>query len=965
MKRRQPESAVGLFRRVGEVLHEPFRREPEPHERRPRFPELVRRLSAPIILFWMAVTVAFLLVAPIPESVVKSESAPLLGSDTRTSAGLKEVVSTFGDGDSDNVLFLVLENLNGLNQADHDYYDRVVHQLRQDRQHVGSVQDFWSDPDTEEVVQSQDGKAAYAMVIAAGAQGSGEGLQSITAIREAVAKYPTRTGTAAYVAGPGAMTSDTLALADEDMIKLTLISSVLIFVVALVVYRSLFTVLVITTPVAISVGLTRAAIGYLGAHHYFEISVFSTLLPAAFVLGACTDYSIFFVGRYQEARRSGRGFVDAYHDMFRGVSHVVLASGLTIAGACICMSFTELSLFHSAGIPCAIGILISIAVSLTLTPALVEFYRLLGFLEPKEARQGQRWRKLGAVVVRWPGPVLAATVLLLAPFAAAATNMRIGYDEREQQPASLPSLVGYQAIERHFQKNRLNTEFVFIQADHDLRNPADMVILDQVAAKIAEMHDVEFIQSVTRPLGRKIEAGTLTYQAGYAGNQLGLQADLLDERTDDFDTLLRVLESVSATTSQLQHAFDAASGGLSNLDASSAQLQEAATALQELTGTVSEKLRPIQDLIAANPSCNDQELCHFASTALDSLNKVGNLGDSMKSLRSGINSLHGALPITGGTIPTLRSSVTQIHTITARLSSLIRNSLPQLRESARLAQELGNSYGDSEAGGFFLPADAFTNKQFKKSMDRLVSHDGRSTRMIVYSTVNSFTLPAIDGVYDMKHKVEEALWGTKLQGSRVIITGVRTFTADVHESLRRDTGILAVTAFALVFAIVLLLLRSVVAALVVVLTSAFSFLAAAGITWLIWWQATGIPIHWGIPQVAFAVLVAIGADYNLLLTSRMKEESRAGLRIGMIRSFASTGTVVTTAGIVFGLTMFALLSASGGNTQASGLFIGIGLLLDTFIVRTFLLPSVAALLGRWFWWPLRPSVKPVETASAG
>ncbi|OBB29883.1 hypothetical protein A5792_03280 [Mycolicibacterium peregrinum] len=108
-----------------------------------------------------------------------------------------------------------------------------------------------------------------------------------------------------------------------------------------------------------------------------------------------------------------------------------------------------------------------------------------------------------------------------------------------------------------------------------------------------------------------------------------------------------------------------------------------------------------------------------------------------------------------------------------------------------------------------------------------------------------------------------------------------------------------------------------------------------------------------MPALAFIALLAVGADYNLLLAMRLRDEARAGVRTATIRAFAGTGSVVTVAGIVFGLTMFAMLGASVVTIAQVGSTIGIGLMIDTLVVRTFVVPPIAVLLGRRFWWPRR------------
>ena len=116
-------------------------------------------------------------------------------------------------------------------------------------------------------------------------------------------------------------------------------------------------------------------------------------------------------------------------------------------------------------------------------------------------------------------------------------------------------------------------------------------------------------------------------------------------------------------------------------------------------------------------------------------------------------------------------------------------------------------------------------------------------------------------------------------------------------------------------------------------------------------------VHRGATKVARPALMAVGADYNLLLAMRIREEARAGLGTGIIRAFAATGGVVTTAGIVFGITMFALTASTVLSVAQIGVTVGVGLLIDTLVVCSFVLPSIVALLGRWFWWPTRIATK--------
>src|SRR6476646_6571428 len=149
----------------------------------------------------------------------------------------------------------------------------------------------------------------------------------------------------------------------------------------------------------------------------------------------------------------------------------------------------------------------------------------------------------------------------------------------------------------------------------------------------------------------------------------------------------------------------------------------------------------------------------------------------------------------------------------------------------------------------------------------------------------------------------------------------------------------------------LLLTRAVIAAAVIVGTVLLSLGTSFGLSVLIWEHIIGIPLHWMVLAMSVIILLAVGSDYNLLLVSRFKEEIHAGIKTGIIRSMAGTGAVVTSAGLVFAFTMMSMAVSSLTVIGQVGTTIGLGLLFDTLVVRSLMTPSIAALLGKWFWWP--------------
>ncbi len=188
------------------------------------------------------------------------------------------------------------------------------------------------------------------------------------------------------------------------------------------------------------------------------------------------------------------------------------------------------------------------------------------------------------------------------------------------------------------------------------------------------------------------------------------------------------------------------------------------------------------------------------------------------------------------------------------------------------------------------------------------------------------------------------------------VTGTEAEAVDAKDGAARDRWLIFPLILVLVLGALLLLLRSVVAPVLLVLTVVATYAAALGASW---WVFTGLlgfsAIDTGVPLFAFLFLVALGVDYNIFLVTRAREEAAThGSRQGMLRALAATGGVITSAGILLAA-VFAVLGVLPLVLLAQlGTIIGVGVLLDTLVVRTVLVPALAVRLGDRFWWPARP-----------
>jgi putative drug exporter of the RND superfamily len=271
-----------------------------------------------------------------------------------------------------------------------------------------------------------------------------------------------------------------------------------------------------------------------------------------------------------------------------------------------------------------------------------------------------------------------------------------------------------------------------------------------------------------------------------------------------------------------------------------------------------------------------------------------------------------------------------------------------LRGAARTTEE-------ADSGGFYLPPSALDDPRFALASGAYLSHDGRVARLIVLGNSNAFGRAAADRVQTITDVVRHSLRDTPLQDSAVTATGMAATNADIAELSQSDFRLVAAVALLAVFLVLLFLIRSLVAALALLSSVVLSYAATMGLSILVWQILLGTPIEWTVGCIAFVLLVAVGADYNLLLIKRVHEEAPDGSPSGVARAVSLTGGVITAAGVIFAASMFAMMSGSVTTLVQLGFTVGVGLLLDTFVVRTLVVPAFAVLVGPRLWWPAKAS----------
>jgi putative drug exporter of the RND superfamily len=241
-----------------------------------------------------------------------------------------------------------------------------------------------------------------------------------------------------------------------------------------------------------------------------------------------------------------------------------------------------------------------------------------------------------------------------------------------------------------------------------------------------------------------------------------------------------------------------------------------------------------------------------------------------------------------------------------------------------------------------------------------ISPDGRTIQFETSLTAgDASTTAAMNAIPAVRQQAAAAM--RALGATDYGVGGEAPAIYDISSISNGDLATVIPIAIVVIGILLALVMRSLVAPLYLILSVGLSYLAALGLSVLVFIKIAGDGgLVFFLPFLMFVFLLALGEDYNILVMSRIREEAQLlPLRDAVSRALIATGTTVTSAGLVLGGTfsVFAIVGAQQGSTQFRdvGAGLALGVLMDTFLVRTLLVPSTVVLLGRWNWWPSRLS----------
>ncbi|NGX10456.1 membrane protein [Mycobacteroides franklinii] len=920
----------------------------------------------PIILGWLAIAVILIISVPSLEQVEKDHAVAMNPDAAPSFQATQRMGKLFDESNSSVVAMIVVEGQQPLKDDTHRYYDDLIRQLKADTAHVQHVQDFWGDQMTQAAAQSLDGKATYVQVALTDPRHGASANQSVEAVRGIVDKTPAPPGVKAYVTGPAAFAADLGPAGNRTVLLVTGLSLAVIFTMLLLVYRSLISVILMLVVVGIELTVARGFVAFLGNLGVIGITTFVVNLLVALAIAAGTDYGIFFTGRYQEARQAGEDRETAFYTTFRSVAKVVLGSGLTIAGAVLCLHFTRLPVYQTLGVATAVGMVVAVAVAITLVPAVIAVGSRFGLFEPKRKVMVRRWRQIGTAIVRWPAPILVATCAVALVGLLTLPVYQPSYNDQKYIPQDIPANVGYAAASRHFpQSLMMAPDILLVEADHDMRNPVDFLVLNKLTRGVQAVPGVSRVQAVTRPGGEPLKHTTIPYMLSMSSasqsHLMPFQRNRMDDllvQADDMLKTIAIMKRMQALTEQMV-------GTTHDMVETTHELEDIMNDLRDHVMDFDDFIRPIRNYLYWEKHCYDIPVCQAIRSVFDTLDGVDEVSDKLSDLVANLDKLDQLLPQMAEQFPVMIETMESTRKMMLSMHSTMSGIFDQMEQTTNNSTAMGKAFDAAQNDdSFYLPPEVFENEDFKRMMNIFMSPDGKAARLLISQRGDPATREGMSLVQPIETAAAEALKGTPLRNAKIYMTGTAASVKDIVDGSKYDLLIAATAALCLIFGIMLIMTRSFVAALVIVGTVALSLGAAFGLSVLIWQSILGIPLNWVVLAMSVIILLAVGSDYNLLLVSRMKEELGAGINTGIIRAMGGTGKVVTSAGLVFAFTMLSMVVSDLVTIGQLGSTIGIGLLFDTLVVRAFMTPAIAALLGRWFWWPQRVLQRPARTFRA-
>jgi putative drug exporter of the RND superfamily len=900
-----------------------------------------------VIGFWIALAAVLSVTFPPLTEMASKRPVAILPPDAPVLVTTRQISEAFhqSGSENENVLLVVLTDNKGLNPSDLTTYRRLADNLRPNTRDIVMLQDFVRTPALREAVTSKDHKAWYLPMVLAGGVGTPELHEGFGRVADIVKESVAGTTLTANLTGPAATGDDLMYIGIRDMHVIETAVVLMVLIILFVIYRNPLTMMLPLITIGVSVGVAQAIVAGV-AELGLGVSSQTITLMTTMMAGAGIDYAVFLISRYHDYLRAGVDSGQAVVEALASIGKVITGSAATVSITFLGMVFTHLGAFKTVGPALAISIAVALLAALTFLPALMVLTGKRGWIRPRGDLTARFWERSGRRIVRRPVLHLVGSLVVLISLAGCAMLAQYNFDDSKTLPHSVESSVGYATLARHFPLNATIPEYLVVQSPKDLRQPAALVDLKRMEKRVSDLANIAAIRAAPPPTAKSADQTSADGGAGRGSakgstNAIDTPAESGGGGVDAFPNAGALLYGLANTESP--SPLDSEQGKPGGEVEDPAMFVSTARALgfamsvdvAEIANTVNAAPVTVLDVVATTASDGGalQKVAGFAEQ-LQNLPDATTIESASHSVRQVLDNVANDLRAMGiddpgGDKNRTDASQQDAHTYADAIRQLVDGVKALINQTTHIA------------GGL---TDALT---------AFISPDGHTARYLVETKLNPFGTDAMNQIHGIVDAARGPHRNATLANASISVSGITAMLRDTRAYYDQDIRLIIVMTILIVFLILVALLRAVVAPIYLIASVVISYLSALGVGVLVFQFILGQELTWSIPGLTFIVLVAMGADYNLLLISRLRDESPHGIRDGVVRTVASTGGVITAAGVIFAASMFGMLFASISTLVQAGFIIGTGLLLDTFLVRTITVPAMAVLVGQANWWPSR------------
>jgi putative drug exporter of the RND superfamily len=913
---------------------------------------VVQRWPWAVIGFWIALAAVLSVTFPPLTEMAEKRPVPILPNDAPVLVTTRQISQAFNQSGSENenVLLVVLTDDNGLNPSDLSTYRTLADNLRPDTRDIVMLQDFIHTPALREAMTSKDHKAWYLTMVLSGGLGTPELHGGFGRVADIVKKSVAGTTLTSNLTGPAATGDDLTYIGIRDMHVIETAVVLMVLSILFVIYRNPLTMMLPLITIGVSVVTAQAIVAGV-AQLGLGVNVETITLMTTMMAGAGIDYAVFLISRYHDYLRQGMTSDEAVAKALTSIGKVIAGSAATVSITFLGMIFTHLGAFRNVGPALACSIAVALFAAVTFLPALMVLAGKRGWIKPRRDLTTQFWRRSGIRIVRRPVSHLIGSLTVLLILAGCAMFARFNFDDSKTLPHSVESSVGYKTLAEHFPLNATIPEYLVVQSSQDLRKPPALVDLKQMEQRVGHLPDIAAIHGAPVPTAKSADKKSAddgaTSDSSKGSTDNGDKSD--GGGADGFPNVASLLYSVANTgTSTPDMGLPPELAALAPPTAPAKQVDDTAmfvSTVRALGFAMSLDVAEIANTVDASPV-----------TVLDVVAITTRDGGALKKMSDFAEKLENFPD--ANTIEVASRNVRQILDNARNDLRILGNDDTGGKQRTAQAQKDAHNYADAihqmiDGVKGLIKQTEHTGGGLNSALTAFISPDGHTARYLVQTKLNPYGTDAMDQIHGIIDAARGPHPDAMFKEASISASGVTAMLRDTRAYYGQDINFIIVMTILIVFLILVAILRAVVAPLYLIASVVISYLSALGVGVIVFQFILGQDLTWSIPGLTFIVLVAMGADYNLLLISRLREESPHGLRSGVIRTVGSTGGVITAAGVIFAASMFGMLFASISTLVQAGFIIGTGLLLDTFLVRTITVPAIAVLVGKANWWPSR------------